>query len=98
MAVIMRTQLPITRQQIERLSASMGVAQDPPAGLIVHTAYEEGGALEVLDVWESREAFEAFAGGQLREAVGRLAQDAGLQMEGEPSYELTEVFDVVRGR
>lgn len=98
MSVIMRTQLPLNRQQIETLSNSLGVRQDPPPGMIVHLAYEEGGKLQVLDVWESREQFESFAQGRLAEAMGRFMAENGVQMDGEPSYEFTEVFDVVKGR
>jgi hypothetical protein len=31
-----------------------------PAGRISHTALETDGEIQVFDVWESREAFEAF--------------------------------------
>lgn len=53
---------------------------------------------QVLDVWGSREQFEPFANGPLRDAIGRLMGQGGTQMEGEPSFEFTEFFDIVKGR
>ncbi|GEM_PF-919905 len=98
MAVLMMTQLPIGRSDIEALSASMNVRNDPPPGLIIHTAYEEGGAVKVVDVWESEDAFREFAGGRLAQALQRFAADRGLQLpEGGPDYTFQQAFDVVQG-
>ena len=54
--------------------------------------------MHVVDIWESREQFEPFAHGRLAEGIGRLMAESGVQPDSEPSYEFTEVFDVVKGR
>ena len=35
-------------------------AGGPPAGMKLHSAFQEGDKLAMFDVWESKEAFEAF--------------------------------------
>ena len=44
--------------QIDEALDAAGVSQD---GLQLHTCFKEHEALAVFDVWESKEAFEAFA-------------------------------------
>ena len=39
----------------------LGIADDPPAGLIIHTSgATEAGGFRICDVWETRDAWEAF--------------------------------------
>ena len=55
MTVIMKTSTPLSRGQLEELSAKMNIAGNPPDGLIIHTAYEsDGGGTNVIDVWSRR--------------------------------------------
>ena len=84
-------ELPISREQYDRLSTEIG---QNPEGLILHTASEKGGAMRVIDVWESKEAFERFEQETLMPAAGR----AGIEMPGGPPPR--EEFDVhnMRGR
>ncbi len=67
----------------------------PPAGLIVHAAFQVGDKIRVIDVWESQSAFEKFQE-RLRQAVRTVAQREGLRVQ-VPPEELFEAFDVVRG-
>jgi len=45
------------QQAISQLEAAGAGA---PAGRSFHAALESGGAIQVFDIWESQEAFEAF--------------------------------------
>ena len=83
---------------IEEVSAQMGVADNPPDGLIVHVATEEAGGTRILDVWNSQADYEAFAATRLRPAVESVAAAHGMDpAEGsEPTF--TEAFDVVLGK
>jgi hypothetical protein len=51
----------------DEITRRMDVDRDPPAGLIVHSAgtTPEGG-FRICDVWETREAYEAFDAERLR--------------------------------
>lgn len=51
-------ELPMTQQQFDQLDAAVG--PDDPPGLIVHAASRTAEGMRVIDVWESKEAYEMF--------------------------------------
>jgi heme-degrading monooxygenase HmoA len=82
------SELPISREQYDRLNGEIG--QDPE-GLILHTSSEKGGSMRVIDVWESKEAFERFEQETLMPAAGR----AGIEMpDGPPQRDEFEVHNM----
>jgi hypothetical protein len=54
------------------------IAESAPAGLLIHTAGIADGALRVVDVWESPEAFQSFVDTRLGPALAETAM-AGAQ-------------------
>jgi hypothetical protein len=78
----------------------MGVKEDPPAGLIVHTHYEQAGRVHIVDVWESVEAHDAFGQHRLGPALAKVAAERGMDLSQGPPPEGTviELDEVVRGR
>lgn len=50
-----------------------------PAGRLYHFAFENDGKIQVLDVWESQQAFEAF-GATLLPIMAELGADPGQPM------------------
>lgn len=60
-----------------------------PAGRAYHVALESDGAIQVFDVWESQEAFEAF-GQTLIPILAELGVDPGQPMA-------AEVHNVIQG-
>ncbi len=50
-----------------------------PAGRLYHAALESAGVIQVFDVWESQESFEAF-GATLLPIMGDLGVDPGQPM------------------
>lgn len=99
MAVVMTMDLPVTRDDIETASSAMGVLENPPDGLIVHVATETSNGVHVVDVWESKDAFDKFNNAQLMPAMQKVIADHHIQMDGpppEPTFD--EAFDLVRGR
>jgi hypothetical protein len=86
------SELPISREQYDRLNG--GIAQDPE-GLILHTSSEkDDGTMRIVDVWESKEAYERFEQETLMPAIGSMAAQAP---EGPPPREEFEVHNM-RGR
>jgi uncharacterized protein YeaC (DUF1315 family) len=61
---------PITEEQYRRLDERV-TAGGLPDGLKLHTCFREGDGLAVFDVWDSKEAFDAF-GERLMPAAGEL--------------------------
>jgi hypothetical protein len=87
-----------SRAMYEQVSKSMDGGR--PAGIIVHTASEDAdGTVRIVDVWESREAADAWERDVLTPAIeavmgGSLA-DASPPDSMRPEY--LETFDVIRG-
>jgi hypothetical protein len=63
-------------QTIKRLDAAGAGA---PAGRLYHFAFEADGLIQVFDVWESQESFEAF-GATLVPIMTELGADPGAPM------------------
>jgi hypothetical protein len=103
MAVLMTQTMPegVTVQMLDAVTDAMDVTNDPPAGMVVHVHYEKDGRTQVVDVWESRQAYETFEAERLLPAMQRVASEQGMSA---PSPEevgaptITDVHAVVRGR
>jgi hypothetical protein len=100
MAVIIRQTMPpeASLDMMDAVTKEMGVHEDPPAGLIVHTHYEEDGHVQILDVWDSADAHKTFAQQRLRPAVETVAHRHGMTAAPAPEVSVTEVHALVRGR
>ena len=74
------------------VSERLNVDDDPPAGLIVHTAGFTGkGIFRIADVWESEEAWESFRDGRLAEALKPLMESGEPPPNVQYTYELHQV-------
>jgi hypothetical protein len=74
---IVRIQRPagVTFEMYTAVNAKVGVESDPPAGLILHSAGEVDGVLQIVDVWESEEAARRFGDERLLPAIKEVAGD-----------------------
>ena len=61
-----------TQAQYEAIHERMNVEDDPPAGMIFHSAGPIDGGWGVIDFWESRESFDRFVGSRLQQASREL--------------------------
>lgn len=100
MAVIMQQTLPpgVPIDMLDAVSDEMGVNDNPPDGMIVHTHFEKDGQVQVFDVWETAEHYRQFAESRLMPAMGKVAAARGFELPQaglEPT--LIEVHRVVRG-
>jgi hypothetical protein len=72
----------------DAINKDLGMPDTPPDGLLSHTAGRAEGGMEIVDVWESQEKFEAFMQNQLMPAM----QKAGYEVPSDPQppeqYEL----------
>ena len=87
---------PPSRDAYEKVMEKLGNPDDPPAGLIVHTASEFDGRVRVVDVWESRQAYEAFERDRLMPAFAAAGITPEMQAQARPEH--CETFDELRGR
>ena len=84
MAILIRYAPPgLTVAQYEAASWKVDEALTwPPDGLILHVSFGQDGDVRVSEVWESREALEAF-----QEKLMPVLQEAGVNVEGdEPEF------------
>jgi hypothetical protein len=77
MAVFMEMELPVTPDQYDAVDEALDPQGNPPDGLIAHTARFDGDTLKILDVWESPEAFGAFAESRLGPTIAQTLGDDG---------------------
>jgi hypothetical protein len=99
MAILVNMAMPdgVPIEMLDAVTAEMNAKADPPAGLIVHVDYVDGGRVRGVDVWESQEAFDAFGQNRLGPAIGKIAAQHGME-PGEPETTIVQLHDVVRGR
>jgi hypothetical protein len=101
MAIIVRQVLPagVGLDMIDAVTDEMGVETTPPAGMLVHTHFEQDGRVHVVDIWDSSEAHEAFAATRLMPAMGKVSAARGVDLAaaGPPETVVTEVHRLVRG-
>jgi hypothetical protein len=70
MAVVRIVRPPmVTAEMYDRVNAQAGVAENPPDGLIIHTAGEVDGQWQIVDVWESEEHARRFGDERLGPAI-----------------------------
>jgi hypothetical protein len=65
-----------TQEQYDALHQHMDVDNNPPDGMLFHSAGPIDGGWGVIDFWESTEAFDRFAQAQLMPAVQELGDRA----------------------
>ena len=77
----------------DAITEHMGVRENPPEGLIVHTAgTTDAGGFRIFDVWETREHFERFMRDRLGPAIEAVASgDAG-----PPQTEMYELHSIMQ--
>ena len=95
MAVLMTMEFEATTDQYDAADKAVNAKEDPPDGLIAHTAQDLGnGKIRVVDIWESPEAFGAFAETRLAAAIKEtLGEDSG--QDPEPQFtELHNAYSV----
>lgn len=73
----------------EALSKLAAAGAGSPPGRLYHVALASGGLIQVFDIWESQEAFEAF-GATLLPIMGALGVEPGEPM-------VAEVHNVIPG-
>jgi hypothetical protein len=76
MAVLMEMEIETTPENYDAIENALDGRGNPPDGLIIHTAQDLGnGRMRIVDVWESPEAFGAFAETRLGPTIGQTLGD-----------------------
>jgi hypothetical protein len=89
MAVVLYTRVPeLDLARYDRMMAGLELDGNPPAGAILHIASEGVGAVNVCEVWQTREAAESFVERRLREAIAAQGVKEQLSYRVEPLHNL----------
>jgi len=82
-----------TQDQYEAMHSQVRADEDPPAGLIFHSAGPIDEGWGVIDFWESRDAFDQFAA----ERLGPAGQELGERgMPGPPDVREFPVYNFTK--
>ena len=73
----------------ETISGLEAAGAGNPPGRLFHAALESDGKIQVFDIWESQESFEAF-GATLLPIMGELGADPGQPM-------VSPVHNIIKG-
>lgn len=80
----------------DAIGERLGADQDPPEGLIVHTAgWDAQDVFRIFDVWESGEAARRFHDERLMPVVNELMRERGESMTPPDIEEMYELHDVI---
>jgi hypothetical protein len=90
MAVLMEMEIPANAEQYDQVAEILDPAANPPDGLIAHSAQDAGGTMRIVDIWESPEAYGAFAESRLGPAVAQVMGEGG---PGAPEPKFTELHN-----
>ena len=80
----------ITQEQYDGILADMNLGGKTPPNAIFHVAGPTEGGWRVVDVWESQEAFDAYA----RDKIIPLAQKHGMTQP--PKFDIWPAHNMLR--
>jgi hypothetical protein len=90
MAVLLEMEIPASPEQYDQVNEILDPTGNPPEGLIAHSAREDGGKMSIVDIWESQQAFGAFAESRLGPAVSKVMGGDGPSA---PEPKFTELYN-----
>jgi hypothetical protein len=84
--------VPITTEIYARIKEGLG--PERPPGLIAHLTLQIENGLRYIDVWQSKDDFEAFAESRLHPVVHPILEGMLGFVPPEPSHTMLDVVDV----
>jgi len=81
-----------TQEQYDAMNIHMGIEQDPPDGLVFHSAGPIEGGWGVIDFWESRGHFDRFLESRLGPGIQELGDRAP---QGPPDIKEFPVYNFI---
>jgi hypothetical protein len=78
----------VTQEAFDKVNGHIDPASNPPSGLLFHSSGPIEGGWGVIDFWESRADFDAFAG-----RIPAAMAAAGVEMQGAPDIKEFEVHE-----
>jgi hypothetical protein len=79
MPIIVTADFPTVSSDIYAQTHTEVMAAGHPEGMIAHCCYPKGSGISVVDIWRSREDYEAFVANRVGPALERLGIAGGPQ-------------------
>lgn len=76
----------VTPDQYDQATKTVNWVDDAPAGGMFHVSWFENGALNVIDVWDSAEQFQAFTNDRLMPGVQKLGIQGAPEVDIQPTH------------
>jgi hypothetical protein len=83
-----------TTDQYDAVNDALDPQGNPPNGLIAHSARMDGDSLRILDIWESPEAFGAFAESKIGPTMTETLGDDAPEIPDPKFTELHNAYSV----
>ena len=85
-------------ENYDAITSRLDAANDPPDGLIAHTAGHDGnGVWRIFDIWETREQAERFQQERLMPIVREMMEQRGPEEMPQPDVmDMYEIHDLIR--
>ncbi len=94
--IIQEPPIPITAEMYDTVNEKMDIENEPADGMIFHSAgADESGKWRIIDVWESRDAYDRFRSERLGPAIQATAQEFGVDPGEGPTVTAYEAHHVV---
>jgi hypothetical protein len=81
----------VTYEMYQQVEDKIDAKNNPPAGLIVHTASVVDGKLKIVDIWESEEDAQRFGQERLGPAIQEVA---GPEVGGPPRPDQIQIYEI----
>ncbi len=89
MAVTLFMRVPeLSLERYDRMMVSLGLDANPPAGLVLHVATEAVGAVNIVEIWQTRQVAEGYVESRLRPALEAEKVKEPLSYRIEPLHNL----------
>jgi len=89
MAVTLFMRVPeLSIEYYDRMMVSLGLDVNAPAGMVLHVATESVGAVNVVEIWQTSQAAEAFVEGRLKPALAAAKVKDPLAYRLEPLHNM----------
>jgi hypothetical protein len=90
MAVLVSLVFDVTADQYDAVQKALNTESDPPDGFMAHFSEDLGGKMKIGAVWESADAFGAFAQSRLGPTIAETLGDDAPEL---PEPQFTELHD-----
>jgi hypothetical protein len=85
-----------TTEAYDAVQEKLGLKENPPAGLLVHSLGKGDNGMVIFDIWESEEQFDEFREGKINPALKEVVGDEAYDNFPTPERGFYELHNLVK--